>query len=144
MLGFTVFGTGLLALIHASVTRVESHKANQLLRAGYTYVDVRTPEEHSISHIPGSINIPYSFMSSTGMMTSNPAFVQQVQARFPSSKQLLLVGCRTGSRSAKAVALLQQHYPNLLEHKDGFVGWTAARLPLQKGPAVADSAARSG
>eukprot|EP00775_Hariotina_reticulata_P009366 gene9366-9529_t len=110
-----------------------------LMTAGYSYLDVRTPEEHRTSHIPGAINIPYSLMGSTGVMISNPAFVQQVRARFPNSKQLLLVGCRTGSRSARAVALLQQYYPNLLEHTDGFVGWTAAGLPVQKGLAVASS-----
>ncbi len=57
---------------------------------GYTYVDVRTPEEFAGGRPAGSVNIPL-----------DDAFVAAMEARFPKDARIVL-GCRAGNRSLRA------------------------------------------
>lgn len=58
-------------------------------------LDVRTPEEYSRGHIPGSINIPLSSLDEV-------AFVAEDKNR------PLFVHCLSGARSGRAVAELKE------------------------------------
>ena len=58
---------------------------------GAVLLDVRTPEEYASGHIPGSVNFPLERMRD---------YNGDVDAR-------ILAYCRSGSRSARACALLE-------------------------------------
>ena len=55
-------------------------------------LDVRTPEEYATGHIPGSVNHPLESMQTYDGDVSAPIFAY----------------CRSGARSARAVALLRE------------------------------------
>lgn len=46
--------------------------------------------------------------TAAGATEPNAAFVEQVRAAFPDPSGAIIVGCRSGTRSAKACAVLQQ------------------------------------
>lgn len=58
-------------------------------------IDVRTPEEYESGHSPGSINIPLQYL------------VNELN-RLDPNKTLLLC-CKSGARSEKALELLKAH-----------------------------------
>lgn len=76
-------------------------------------IDVRTPEEYAfVGHAEAAWNIPYAFVTyarKDGKTEYGPklnaAFVDEVK-RFARPGDTLLVMCRSGDRSAKAVDLL--------------------------------------
>ena len=76
-------------------------------------IDVRTPEEYAfVGHAEKAWNIPYAFVTYSRKDGKteygpklNPAFVDEVQ-RLARPGDTLLVMCRSGDRSAKAVDLL--------------------------------------
>ena len=76
-------------------------------------IDVRTPEEYTfVGHAEKAWNIPYAFVTYSRKDGKteygpklNPAFVDEVK-RFTRPGDTLLVMCRSGDRSAKAVDLL--------------------------------------
>lgn len=60
-----------------------------------TFLDVRTPAEFAEGHYPGAVNIP----------------VDELSRRIDEVKQMvtpIIAYCRSGARSAMAVALLRQ------------------------------------
>lgn len=76
-------------------------------------IDVRTPEEYAfVGHAEKAWNIPYAFVTYVRKDGKteygprlNPAFVAEVK-QFTRPGDTLLVMCRSGDRSAKAVDLL--------------------------------------
>jgi rhodanese-related sulfurtransferase len=100
---------------------------------GYTYIDVRTPEEFADARPAGAVNIPLG-----------DDFVALVASQF-SKDAKLVVGCRSGGRSLRAArALLAAGYTNILDQRAGFdatrgafgeitePGWSRAGLPIDK------------
>jgi rhodanese-related sulfurtransferase len=76
-----------------------------------TIVDVRTPEEYAQGHIDGAILMPLDNLPNT--YSSLP------------KKGKLIVYCRSGHRSAKAVQFLAEHgYSNALSMNGGYLAWT--------------------
>ena len=69
-------------------------KAVEALRGATAAVllDVRTPEEYAAEHIPGSVNHPLEQLRDYDGDPSMPIYAY----------------CRSGARSARAVALLQE------------------------------------
>lgn len=130
--------TGLLLLVtaaaicqhpaYAAVQRLDTTNIAQLWRSGYAYLDVRTKEEVAAGRVPGSVNMPWISRGPNGQQP-NPSFLQQVKTAFPDPSTRLIVACQTGRRSEAAAKLLSPHYPNMVESKDGWVGWVAAKLP---------------
>ena len=83
---------------------------------GFAYVDVRTPEEFAAGRPAGAINIPMG-----------EAFLEEIRARFAKDANII-VGCRTGVRSARAVQLLvAAGFTNVLDQR---AGWDGARGPF--------------
>lgn len=93
------------------ISPAEAHE--KMTSEGFTYVDVRTPDEFAAGHPAGAINIPIS-----------ETFAADVSARFPKDAKII-VGCKSNVRSAKAAVLLAgAGFDNVLLQR---AGWDAAR-----------------
>lgn len=93
------------------ISPAEAHA--KMTDEGFTYVDVRTPEEFAAGHPAGAVNVPLG-----------DAFVAEIDARFAKDAKIIL-GCRSGNRSLKAQGLLvSAGFSNVLEQR---AGWDGAR-----------------
>jgi rhodanese-related sulfurtransferase len=91
------------------VSPAEAHA--KMIGEGFTYVDVRRPEEFSAGHPAGAINV-----------TIGDSFVADMSARFPKDAKII-VGCRTGARSARAQQMLATAgFTNVLDVPAGWDG----------------------
>jgi rhodanese-related sulfurtransferase len=105
-----------------AVKRISPEEARDLMdKEGYVYLDVRSVLEFAAGHPTGAYNVPLLDMGPTGM-TPNPDFLAVVQKTFPLDARLV-VGCKAGGRSAKAVAALEQAgFTNLVDQRAGYEG----------------------
>ena len=77
----------------------------------YVIVDVRTPDEYKEGHIPNAINIP------------NETINEAVYNKLKDKNQLILIYCRSGSRSRQAAYKMQKlGYTNLVDF-GGIMNW---------------------
>jgi rhodanese-related sulfurtransferase len=91
---------------------------NQALRI----LDVRTAEEYKEGHLEGAVLVP----------VQEKAFVEEVKKSIKPDEPVL-VYCRSGGRSAKAVAMLREAgYTKLQELKGGMIAWEEAKQPTKK------------
>lgn len=135
------------------VKRVTPQEAVELMASGWTYLDVRSIPEFEQGHPAGASNVPLMH-AQAGRMAPNADFQKVVQANFPPHTKLV-VGCKSGGRSAQAAGLLTAlGYQELADVRGGFFGerdamgrtvvpgWTEANLPVatqaQPGKAYAD------
>ena len=108
------------------------------------YLDVRSIPEFEEAHPVGAINIPLLHFAPGMGMIPNDDFVRVVEGNL-SKEQKILVGCKTGGRSARACELLAQSgYKNLANVRGGFLGvvdhfgrllepgWSMLDLPVCK------------
>ena len=80
-------------------------------------LDVRTPSEFDDGHIEGAINIPVDYLAER---------LDEL-----SKDDELLVYCRTGNRSARAVEILDDNGFTKIFHMDaGITGWLDAGYPV--------------
>ena len=86
------------------------------------YLDVRSVPEFQQGHPIRAINIPLlHFLPGMGMMP-NEDFQKVVQANIPKTTRLI-VGCKTGARSANACEILTRiGYTDVANVRGGFVG----------------------
>lgn len=83
---------------------------------GVFVLDVRNPEEYQICHLEGSKLIPL------------PELPQRLAELDPNRE--MVVHCKSGMRSAKAIAFLKQHgYEKLRNLKGGILAWADAIDP---------------
>ena len=85
-------------------------------------IDVRTPQEYELSHVPGAVNINIlddSFTEIAGQLDS---------------KKTYIVYCTknpAGGRSMTALAKMQEMgFKELISLEGGHVAWTEAELPM--------------
>ena len=77
----------------------------------YVIVDVRTPDEYKEGHIPNAINIP------------NETINETVYNKLKDKNQLILIYCRSGSRSRQEAYKMQKlGYTNLVDF-GGIINW---------------------
>lgn len=101
-------------------------EARQLVEAGARVIDVRTPEEFALGHVPGAVNIPFEQVASRVAEVGDP------------SKPVVLY-CRSGRRSGIAARALQDLGFTRLYDMQTATSWPG---PLTKaGEAAAPSAA---
>ena len=103
---------------------VTPQEAHNLLEGDeqYIYLDVRSVPEFEAGHPEGAINIPIMHFNPGIGMSPNQDFLTVVEANLPKDAKLL-VGCKTGGRSARACELLTQiGYTNVANVRGGFVG----------------------
>jgi rhodanese-related sulfurtransferase len=123
--------------------RVSPPEAAELLGQGWQYLDVRSIPEFEEGHPAGAANIPLLHQQN-GRMAPNPDFQRVVESTYPRDTKLV-VGCKTGGRSAQAAALLEAAgYTSLVDMRGGMAGerdalgrttvpgWAAAGLPVEK------------
>lgn len=123
-------------------------EAKKLLdqNAGYVYLDVRSLPEFVAGHVPGAMNIPIAEPNpATGKLDPNPGFLSAVETMIPRAAKLI-VGCKSGGRSTKACAALQQagylHVHNMIGGFSGATdakgavickGWSMLGFPVERG-----------
>ena len=136
-----------------TIAQVTPDEAKRLLDGGgIVYLDVRTVPEFVNGHPPSALNIPVAELNpQTGRMEINEKFLGVVTANVPPDAQLL-VGCKTGGRSATACEMLAQAgYKNLRNMVGGFAGvtdpsgqvvqegWSTLGYPVERGDGGAQS-----
>ena len=85
-------------------------------------VDLRTPPEFGIAHLPGAVNIHLSELE------------KRVGEARPAEGQDLLIYCLNGARTRQAEPLLYAHHINNFYHLDGSLeGWLLKNYPIEKG-----------
>jgi len=108
----------------------------------YIYLDVRSVPEFEAGHATAAINIPIMhFMPGAGM-SPNQDFTAVVEASLPKNAKIV-VGCKSGVRSARACEMMSQMgYTNVANLRGGFVGamdnlgrvtepgWSMLNLPI--------------
>lgn len=119
---------------------IDVHTAHERQSVGWIYVDVRSPEEFMQGHPEGSVNIPI-MLQTPGGMTPNPKFLDAMTRKYKPTDKLLL-GCRSGARSARAAEMLATRgFSTLANVSGGFSGnaadqgWAPAGLPTRSTPA---------
>lgn len=127
----------------SDVKQVTPEEVVTLLEQGYVYVDVRSEPEFEQGHPPGALNVPISHATPTGM-APNPEFAEVMQRAFGKDEKLI-VGCKAGTRSKRAIQqLLALGFTNLSEmgvgwdgNRDAFgrlnPGWSQKGLPIESG-----------
>lgn len=122
---------------------VSVDEAKKLLDQGYVYVDVRSEPEFEAAHVPGALNVPLNHQGPGGMVP-NPDFMSVMQTAFAKDEKLV-VGCKSGGRTKRAVALLVQAgftdlaemMPGIDSGRDAFgrplQGWLQEGLPTESG-----------
>jgi len=88
---------------------------------GFTYVDVRTPDEFAEGHPALAVNVP-SMRAGAGGMEPDPDFLPTMERRF-ARDAALIVGCKMGGRSARARELLvAAGFTRVLDQRAGWDG----------------------
>lgn len=83
-------------------------------------LDVRTPEEYAAGHIRDAIN----------MNLNSPTFKDE--AGKLDKNKLYLIYCRSGSRSAAALDIMEElGFKNVINMTNGFSEWQVAGLPIE-------------
>lgn len=106
----------------------------------FIYLDVRTVPEFVEGHAPGAWNVPVVLPAAGGTaMERNPKFLPTIAANF-SKDQHMIIGCRSGGRSALAADLLRDAgYKSVRNMEGGFggsedvPGWAECGYPVEKG-----------
>ena len=94
----------------AGAQDVSPQRAQELVADGIRIIDVRTPGEFEMGHIPGAVNVPMNML-------------QQESAGWDRGEPLL-VYCATGARSADAVRYLaDQGFAEVNHFAAGIVAW---------------------
>lgn len=92
---------------------------------GTVVLDVRSPEEFAAGHVPGAVNVP---VAGKGAEAFDKA-VEGVDRTTP-----ILVHCRSGVRSAKAMDKLRKMgFADLSDFPGGWVAWSEAGKPADVG-----------
>lgn len=97
----------------ATYETISAKEAKTLMdsKTGYVILDVRTQEEFDTGHIPGAVLLPDTQVSA------------QSKQMLTDKKQLILVYCRSGRRSAAAAAALAElGYTNVKDF-GGIIDW---------------------
>jgi len=123
---------------------VSAQEANEIMQkdGSVIYLDVRSTQEFDQGHPMRAVNIPIMNMVPGMGMVPNEDFVRVVEANIPKDTAVL-IGCKSGGRSARAVEILSQMgFQNLTNVRSGFVGamdmtgrivepgWSLLNLPL--------------
>ncbi len=103
---------------------VDGEQARKLVQAGVHVVDVRTPEEFGSGHVPGAVNIPFDQMPARYAELGPPTTP-------------VLVYCKSGRRSAKAIETLRANGFTEIYDLKSYDRWASTGSePTGKAPAA--------
>src|SRR3954453_15851427 len=130
--------------------RVSPAEAAALVGQGWKYVDVRSIPEFDEGHPVGAANVPL-LHNRGGRMAPNADFQRVIESNYPKDSKLVL-GCKSGGRSAQAAGLLEASgYTQVVDMRGGFggereimgrgsgAGWAEAGLPVENAAAPGKS-----
>lgn len=116
----------------------------KMTNEAHVYVDVRTAEEFAAGHPAGAFNVPVMIAAAAGL-APNPEFVAVMERGFAKDTPII-VGCKMGGRSARAVKeLVLAGFTRVLDQRAGWdgargsfgeltePGWSRADLPTGTG-----------
>lgn len=84
-------------------------------------LDVRTPEEFAAGHVPGAINIPYTYLPAS------------ISALGDASGKDIVLYCQTGVRAERAATRLKENGFSKLLHLEGDMKqWKEKEQPIEK------------
>lgn len=92
-------------------------EAEKLVRDGALALDVREPAEWQAGHVPGAFHLPLGQLEG-GLRA------------LPRDRRIVVI-CRSGSRSARATALLIRSGLDAVNLGGGMQAWAAAGLPVE-------------
>ncbi|MFQ5766869.1 MAG: rhodanese-like domain-containing protein, partial [Acidobacteriota bacterium] len=131
-----------------NISVITPQEAKRLLdqNTSYLYLDVRTVPGFASGHVPGAFNIPVALRDlTTQQMKMNKRFLAIVRNIIPTDAHVI-VGCRSGRRSARATRImLLAGYKHAYSMDGGFVakkdetgrvltaGWSGLGYPVQDG-----------
>jgi rhodanese-related sulfurtransferase len=99
--------------------RIDVHIAREMLRAGDTLIDVRSPQEYEGGHIAGALNVPIDTLpKSAGALPPGP----------------IIATCSMGGRGGRAADLLDTAGRTAFTIEGGTKAWQAAGFPIATGP----------
>jgi rhodanese-related sulfurtransferase len=102
-----------------TVSVITPDKAQDRQQAGALIIDVRELDEWREGHIPGALHIPLGSLS---------AHVNEIDRNSE-----VIVVCRSGARSGRAVAaLMQSGYTQVANLSGGMIAWARLNLPVTR------------
>ncbi|MCW8826926.1 MAG: rhodanese-like domain-containing protein [Gammaproteobacteria bacterium] len=117
-----MFGGGIMRRIRGYKEVVAFDAVALMNRQDAIYVDVREDKEYAEGHVLDSIHIPL------GQLINRITELDSYRA------QPIIVGCRSGNRSAMGCARLRkQGFEQVYNLKGGILAWQNANLPLESG-----------
>lgn len=117
----------LIEIPRADVSAVARFVANGSAR----YLDCRSEGELGSGVVPRSVNIPFPH-NGNAEVVEPAAFLVDVEHEGFERDQPIVVGCRTGARSALAAeVLIQAGFRKVSSADGGILAWVAAGLPIE-------------
>ena len=105
--------------MQTAIREIRPPEAKARHEAGATLIDVREQVEWDAGHIAGALFIPQGVL------------LEQIAAAVPDRDEEIVLYCRTGARSGRMTAFLQQTgYTNVVNMAGGIVEWSADGLPV--------------
>jgi rhodanese-related sulfurtransferase len=122
LLGVVLAGCGGASTAEAAIELVAPSEAAQILEdrsPEVVLLDVRTAEEYSEAHVPGSVNIDFYAADFADQLDALPKDVPYV------------VYCRSGNRSGTTMDIMQDlGFTEVWDVDGGIIAWSQAGLPL--------------
>jgi len=116
------FGGGIMRRIRGfkEVTAVDA--VALMNREDAVYIDVREDKEYSEGHLLGSVHIPLGQL------------VERIDELDKYRQKPVIVGCRSGNRSAMGCARLRKTgFEQVYNLKGGILAWQNVNLPIEHG-----------
>ena len=124
MLGYNFGFTINEPIREGKMKELNAQEAFELMQADpeYIYLDVRSVPEFEAGHPTRAINIPILHLTPGVGMSPNQDFPDVVEAALAKDAKLV-IGCKSGGRSARACEVMSQMgYTNVANVRGGFVG----------------------
>ena len=106
--------------MQTAIREINPPEAQQRHAAGATLIDVREQVEWDAGHIAGALFIPQGVL------------LDRIEAAVPDRDEEIVLYCRSGARSGRMTAALQQvGYTNVVNMAGGILQWQADALPVE-------------
>ena len=106
--------------MQTAIREINPPEAQQRHAAGATLIDVREQVEWDAGHVAGALFIPQGVL------------LDRIEAAVPNRDEEIVLYCRSGARSGRMTAALQQvGYTNVVNMAGGILQWQADALPVE-------------